>query len=283
MQTMNRVFGTIGLTLFALSAFGQTAEQRGSCEREYSPRSGQAGKDVIWVPTPDELVTSMLKLASVTADDIVYDLGAGDGKIAIAAAKQFGARAVGVEYNPDMAKFAQCLANAAGVADKVKIVQGDIFETDFSTATVVTLYLLTELNLKLRPTLLKMRPGTRVVSHSFLMGDWHPDERIDDEGYDRAYLWIIPAQLAGTWELRADNRPPLTLKLTQKYQAVEGEVIDGNQEAPIRNATLRGDELTFNYVGRNNLVAVKAKISNDQLNAAITDGPTTITYQGRRR
>ena len=135
------------------------------------------------------------------SNDLVYDLGAGDGKIAIAAAKQFGAKAVGVEYNPDMAKLAQCFAEAEGVADKVRIVQGDIFETDFSSATVVTLYLLPELNLRLRPTILKMKPGTRVVSHSFLMDDWRPDESsMTEDG--AAYLWIVPGGGRGQWTFK---------------------------------------------------------------------------------
>src|SRR5688500_1721551 len=155
-----------GVTAFlifcALAAQGQS--RREECERDFKPSTGQPGKDVVWVPTNDGLVTKMLEMAEVKSSDLVYDLGAGDGKIAIAAAKQFGAKAVGVEYDPDMAKLAQCFVRAEGVTEKVKILQGDIFETDFSSATVVTLYLLPELNLKLRPTILKMKPGTRVVS-----------------------------------------------------------------------------------------------------------------------
>ena len=141
-------------------------------------------------------------MAQVTKADLVYDLGAGDGKIAIAAAKEFGATAVGVEYDPDMAKLAQCFVQAEGLGEKrASIVQGDIFETDFSSATVVTLYLLPELNLRLRPTILKMKPGTRVVSHSFLMDDWEPDERsVTEDG--AAYLWIVPAKVAGTWDFK---------------------------------------------------------------------------------
>ncbi len=169
-------------------ADGKTRED---CEREYTPQRGQAGKDVIWVPTGDEVVARMLELAKVTSADKVYDLGAGDGKIPIAAGKQFGATAVGVEYDADLVKHAQCLVEAEGVQDRVTVVQGDIFETDFSDATVVTLYLLPELNLRLRPTLLDMKPGTRVVSYSFTMrrlgcGRLCGDERGRGVSLDRA-------------------------------------------------------------------------------------------------
>ncbi len=141
----------------------------------YEPQVGQAGKDVIWVPTPDEVVDRMLRMAQVGPNDLVYDLGAGDGKIAIAAAKKFGARSVGIEYEPEMAKHAQGNVEKAGVAARARVVRGDIFVTDFSQATVVTMYLLPALNLKLRPTILSMRPVTRVVSHSFTMEDWEAD------------------------------------------------------------------------------------------------------------
>src|SRR5258706_9819141 len=147
-----------------LLALPAAAQQQ---QKPYEPQVGQAGKDVIWVPTPDEVVDRMLRMAQVGPNDLVYDLGAGDGKIAIAAAKKFGARSVGIEYNPDMAKHAQGNVEKAGINGRAKILQGDIFATDFSQATVVTMYLLPGLNMKLRPTLLAMRPGTRVVSHSF--------------------------------------------------------------------------------------------------------------------
>ena len=143
------------------------------------------------------MVARMLEMAKVTAADKVYDLGAGDGKIVIAAAKQFGATGVGIEYDADLVKHARCLAAAEGVDDRVTFIQGDIFETDFSDATVVTLYLLPELNLRLRPTLLAMKPGTRVVSYSFTIGDWEPDDHVDSFGDGSAYFWIVPANVGG--------------------------------------------------------------------------------------
>ncbi len=176
------------------------ARDRKDCERDYKPQVGQSGKDVVWVPTPDELVQRMLRMAKVTAQDLVFDLGAGDGKIAIAAGK-LGANAVGIEYNPDMAKLAACLVTAEGVGNKVKIIQGDIFKEDFSKATVITMYLLPELNLCVRHRILGMKPGTRVTSHQFTMGDWEPDETSEFE-YRTAYLWIVPARVDGQWVLR---------------------------------------------------------------------------------
>jgi SAM-dependent methyltransferase len=142
----------------------------------YQPTPGQAGKDVVWIPTPDAVVMQMLEAVKTTKDDLVYDLGSGDGKIPIAAAKRYGARAVGIEYNPEMAELARRNVKREGVENLVTIVTGDIFFEDFSKATVVTMYLLPQLNVKLRPTILKMKPGTRVTSHQFDMGEWEPDQ-----------------------------------------------------------------------------------------------------------
>ena len=164
----------------------------------YEPVRGQAGKDVIWIPTPEGLIDKMLSAAKVTDQDRLFDLGAGDGIIAITAARKYGAQSVGIEYNPDMAQFARRKVAEAGVSDKVKIITGDIFIEDFSAATVVTLYLMPHLNLKLRPILLKMKPGTRVVSHAFNMGDWEPDETMSYQ-HAQGYFWVVPAQIEGDW------------------------------------------------------------------------------------
>jgi SAM-dependent methyltransferase len=267
----------------AAAASAQTPQQRAECERDFAPQSGQAGKDVIWVPTPDQLVTAMLKAANTSANDIVYDLGAGDGKIAIAAAKEFGARSVGIEYDPKMAKLATCLATAAGVTDKVRIVQGDIYKTDFSEATVVTLYLLPTLNERLIPTLLKMKPGTRIVSHSFLMGDWRPDQHIVMDGYDHAYQWIVPAQVAGTWDFRAAGNENLEVRLKQTYQALEGVVIEAGQSLAIQDATVRGHDIEFTYVGPMGAKTFKAKIGADKTVATVSDGQKTTQYSSDRK
>ena len=218
-------------------------------QKTYEPQVGQAGKDVIWVPTPDEVVDRMLRMAQVTSSDLVFDLGAGDGKIAIAAAKKFGARAVGIEYNPDMARHAQGNVEKAGVAGKARIIQGDIFATDFSQATVVTMYLLPALNLKLRPTLLAMRPGTRVVSHSFTMEDWEPDETSSMDGR-RAYFWLVPATVGGGWLLETGGEK-VELTFEQRYQKIEGSVGLGHTHGGLREARLRGAGISFAYVDNN--------------------------------
>lgn len=218
--------------------------------REYEPHVGQPGKDVIWVPTPDDVVERMLRMAQVTPNDYVVDLGAGDGKIAIAAAKKFGARALGIEYDPEMARHARRNVERAGVAGRARIRQGDIFATDFSEATVVTMYLLPALNLKLRPTILAMRPGTRIVSHSFSMDDWEPDEVSSLDGR-RAYFWVVPARVAGAWRLEfagrgASERHEITLE--QRYQRIEGSVSLGAMRGGLREPRLRGLHIDFAYV-----------------------------------
>ena len=227
----------------------------GTAGAQYHPQVGQSGKDVIWVPTPDDVVDRMLTMAQVTAQDFVMDLGAGDGKIAIAAAKKFGARAVGIEYNPEMAKHANANAAAAGVAGngqgKAMIRQADIFQTDFSQATVITLYLLPALNMKLRPQLLAMRPGTRVVSHSFTMEDWEPDEVSSLDGR-RAYFWVVPANVMGNWTLDAGNQH-LDLALEQTFQKVNGSIAFAPIHAGLRDTRLRGPFIQFSYVGQDGM------------------------------
>ena len=279
-MTLARLLGSALLFAAVTAAWAQTPQQRAACERNYSPQSGQEGKDVVWVPTPDFLVDAMLKEAKVTSSDLVFDLGAGDGKIAIAAARDFGARAVGVEYNPSMVKLANCLLNAAGVADKVKVIEGDIFKTDFSAATVVTLYLLPTLNERLRPTLLKMKPGTRIVSNSFLMGDWEPDQSIRMDGVTQAYFWLVPANVDGTWTLTADGRDPIRLWLRQNFQVIDGNVLEGSRAIPIESATLRGNEIAFVYAGANGRTAFTGTVDQDKMTLAA--GPQATAYVGRR-
>jgi SAM-dependent methyltransferase len=220
-----------------------------AAQKSYEPQVGQAGKDVIWVPTPDEVVDRMLRMAQVGPNDLVYDLGAGDGKIAIAAAKKFGARSVGVEYNPEMAKYAQGNVEKAGVTGKARIVNGDIFATDFSQATVVTMYLLPALNMKLRPTLLSMRPGTRVVSHSFTMEDWDADEISSMDGR-RAYFWLVPANVSGGWTLETGNEK-VELSFEQRFQKIDGTVGLGHTQGGLRGARLSGFNISFTWVDNN--------------------------------
>jgi len=224
--------------------------------QKYEPHVGQAGKDVIWVPTPDEVVERMLTMAMVGPGDIHFDLGAGNGKIAIAAAKR-GATATGIEYNPEMAKYANEQAQAAGVAGvgpgKAIIRQADIFVTDFSKATVITLYLLPTLNMKLRPQILSMKPGTRVVSHSFTMEDWEADEISSLDGR-RAYFWLVPAQVGGNWSLEIANGTRSEVVIEQTFQKIGGWVnLSKTVQGGLREARLRGADIAFAYVDQSGL------------------------------
>lgn len=221
-----------------LSTMGDQ-EQLG--DAEYQPSVGQAGKDVIWVPTPESLVKALLTVAKVTRNDYVVDLGSGDGRFPIAAARDFGARAHGIDYNGDMVALARRNAERAGVRTRVTFQRGDIFEADFSAATVVTLYLLPNLNLKLRPTLLAMKPGTRIVSHAFDMGDWEPDEtiRTDDA---TGYMWVVPAQIAGRWAFEVGNAR-FAATIGQTYQKLS------TSGGPLNGGRVRGREVTFTLTG----------------------------------
>lgn len=206
------------------------------------------GKDVPWVPTPDAAVDRMLAMAQVGPRDLVYDLGSGDGRIAIMAAKRFGARAVGVEYDPSMIEVSRTAARREGVADRVRFVQGDLFEFDFRAATVVTLYLLTSINVELRPRILALRPGTRVASHMFRMGDWQPDESAR-VGSSDVYLWIVPARVAGTWAMTRTPAGAAELVLAQQFQRLSGSLRVAGETLPLAQASLRGDEIRFAVTG----------------------------------
>jgi SAM-dependent methyltransferase len=228
---------TVAVTLAV--SFTQAQQPAPTPAKEYEPQRGQSGKDVIWIPTPDTLVEKMLDMAKVTKDDTVIDLGSGDGRTVIAAAKR-GARAVGIEYNPDMVEFAKKEATKAG-ATNATFVHGDIFQTDFTNASVLTLFLLTDLNLRLRPVILdKMKPGTRVVSNTFNMGDWTPEETIPPptgcQTYCTAYFWIVPAKVEGKWTI-----PNGELNLTQKYQMLTGTLKTGTTETPVSGKMLGND------------------------------------------
>ena len=207
--------------------------------KPFEPTVGQAGKDVVWVPTPQALVEKMLDLAKVTPQDFLMDLGSGDGRTVITAAKR-GLNAQGVEYNPDMVELSKRNATSAGVTGKANFVKADLFENDFSKAQVVTMCLLPSINMRLRPTILKMKPGTRIVSNTFTMEDWQPDQSEtiggDCTSWCTAHLWIVPAQVQGTWQAG-----PNALTLKQTFQMVEGTL----GSTPITGGRLRGDELTF--------------------------------------
>ena len=222
-------------------------------EKGYEPRVGQAGKDVVWVPTPDSLVEKMLNLAKVTPGDYLIDLGSGDGRAVIAAAKR-GVRAHGIEYNPDMVEISKRNAAAEGVSDRATFAKADLFESDFSQATVITMFLLPQINLKLRPKILGLKPGTRIVSNSFTMGEWEEDESAsangDCSGWCTALLWIVPAKVEGTWKL-----PDGELTLKQTFQKISGTLKSKNQVTSIASGRMSGDQIYFTagdteYTGR---------------------------------
>ena len=250
----------------------------------FKPVKGQVGKDVMWLPTPQDMVDKLLTVAEVTPKDIVYDLGAGDGVIAITAAKSFGARSVGIEYDQKMADFARKNTQLAGVADKVKIIRGDIFVEDFSEATVVTLYLLPELNLQLRPTLMKMKPGTRIVSNTFDMLEWAPDQTVSS-GDTKGFLWIIPASVEGDWEFSPlEGSAPAKLSLKQAFQQVGGTLNMAGVSQPVLGAQLRGNQLSFHFLGSDKVAqSVSGTVTADGFTGQLTAYGQTRPIQARRR
>ncbi len=216
---------------------------------QYQPTRGQMGKDVIWIPTPDEQVNRMLRLVQVTPSDYLIDLGSGDGKIVIAAARE-GVQGLGIEYNPDMVELSRRLAQQAGVAERARFEKADIFESDFSRATVITMYLLPHLNLKLRPQILALKPGTRVASHEFRMGRWAPDEtsRI---GHASVHLWLVPANAGGEWDLKFPQKSgPATAKLSieQTFQNFKGKVAFKQFETQVREPKVAGEQVRFGFI-----------------------------------
>jgi precorrin-6B methylase 2 len=231
---------TLALSVVTAAASAQTTAK----QKPFEPSVGQAGKDVVWVPTPQVLVNKMLEIAKVTPKDYLMDLGSGDGITVITAARR-GVTAMGIEYNPDMVELSKRKAKEAGVADKATFVKADIFETDFSKATVITMFLLPQLNLKLRPTLLDLKPGTRIVSNTFTMEDWEADasEKVDEGcvSWCTALLWIVPAKVEGTWKTA---QGPLTL--SQKFQMVSGTL--GSNA--IAEGRLRGEQIEFKAGGK---------------------------------
>jgi len=274
----------LAVALAVNPVFAQSAESTKLGDEKYEPRVGQSGKDVIWVPTNDAVADAMLKAAKVKPTDLVYDLGAGDGKIAIAAAKNFGATAVGIEYNKEMAELATRNTERAGVADKVKIINGDIFVEDFSKATVVTMYLLPDLNLKIRPTILKMAPGTRIVTNSFNMGDWEPDDTVGT-GYAQGYFWVVPGNAAGKWSLKGmeGSQQPATLELTQRYQRVGGVMNIYGKAQPILGATLTGNRLKFSFLDQSNQSRiVDVTLNGNELSGQVLENSPLYSITGTR-
>jgi len=259
---VRRSFLALCLSLLSGAAFAQDKP----AGTDYQPEVGQSGKDVVWVPTPQSLVDKMLDIAKVTPADYVIDLGSGDGRTVITAAKR-GARALGIEYNPDMVALSQRNAAAEGVGEKATFMKADLFETDFSQATVITMFLLPDINLKLRPKILGLKPGTRIVSNSFTMGEWEHDRSVqatEKEGcqsYCSAYLWIVPAKVGGAWKL-----PEGELTIKQTFQVITGTLRTGGKSTSIKGR-MSGDHISFKagdaeYRGRVSASGIKGTVKS---------------------
>jgi hypothetical protein len=263
-QHVVRTWFVVTITLlFAVVGSSQT-----QAAQTYEPQVGQEGKDVIWVPTPQALVDKMLDMAKVTPKDYVIDLGSGDGRTVITAAKR-GSKALGIEYNPDMVELSKRNAAKEGVSDKASFMKADLFESDFSQAQVITMFLLSSINMKLRPKILDLKPGTRIVSNTFDMGDWKPDETATAPGCNSwctAHLWIVPAKVEGTWKLSQGE-----LALKQTFQMITGTLKNGNTVSQI-NGKLNGDQISFTaggtqYTGRVNGNAIEGTAGGAKWNA----------------
>ena len=247
-RLMHRFMLALVLVVVAAGAHAQPAAT------EFKPEVGQAGKDVVWVPTPQSMVEKMLDMARVTPKDFVMDLGSGDGRTVITAAKR-GVHALGIEFNPNMVELSKHNAERAGVTDKAQFMKGDLFEADLSKATVITMFLLPDINLRLRPKILDLKPGTRVVSNSFTMGEWKADQTANVTEncttYCTALLWNVPAKVDGAWHLKDGQ---LTVK--QEFQMLTGSLSSGGKETPVKGQ-VRGDRISFSagnaqYSGRVN-------------------------------
>ena len=270
------------IAVTSLGACAQAQPQPQPASPAFTPQVGQAGKDVIWVPTPEALVERMLTMAKVTPNDYVIDLGSGDGRTVIMAAKKFGATALGIEYNPDMVALSQKNAEREGVNGKAQFRKADIFETDFTRAQVITMYLLPDLNLRLRPKLLEMKPGTRLVSHAFTMGEWDPDERAEVESRT-AMLWIVPAKVNGVWSLKGPNGA-YDLDIKQTYQKLAGTVRHGSTTIPMEEGRMAGEAISFTFAEGGKKVRFVGKVAGDSLTGALDGGQVAqMNWTGSRR
>ena len=263
------------LSVVAVSVFAQAQPAK----EPFQPQVGQEGKDVVWVPTPQALVDKMLDMAKVTPKDYVIDLGSGDGRTVITAAKR-GARALGIEYNPDMVELSKRNAANEGVSDKANFVKADLFESDFTLATVITMFLLPDINISLRPRILDLKPGTRIVSNSFTMGEWKADEtaEVGDgcSSWCTALLWIVPAKAQGTWQL-----PQGELTLKQEFQMLSGTLKSGANTAPITNGRLLGDQITFSAGGAQYSGRVNGNAMEGSVKSGASSGKWTATRAGK--
>lgn len=269
--------------LLCLSVFAPMSAAQAQTAGPGQPQIGQLGKDVVWVPTPYRLIERMLQMADTTAGDYVVDLGSGDGRIPIVAAKKFGARSLGIEYEADLVELSIRAAAREGVADRARFLRQDLFETDLSEATVVTLYVSPTIMLALRPRLLGLKAGTRVVSHQFTLGDWEADEQAIVERTS-AYLWVVPARAEGKWQLRL-GEDVYELQLQQEYQMLRGSAEHRGKRSPVLAARLRGEDIRFVFVDRNgDPRSFNGRIAGDAMEGASRIyGQAELRWSARRR
>lgn len=266
---------SLGLLPFVFAA-GVSAAQAQSATDPYQPKVGQPGKDVVWVPTPAEMVDRMLDLARLTPDDVVVDLGSGDGRNVIAAAKR-GARALGVEYNPDLVEFSRKSAEQNGVAEKATFVQGDMFEADFSKATVLVLFLLPDNLKRLQPKILAMKPGTRIVANTFGFSGWEPEAttRMDEgcRSWCEAMLYVVPANVTGSWRIGDD-----TLELHQEFLNVKGTLTSNGQTRTIESGTVKMHDITFAIDG----ATYTGKVQGNSITGTVKAGVQERRFTARK-
>jgi len=272
---LSMVTGRIITTLLLCSVSVWTIAQSNNQASDYKPEVGQEGKDVIWVPTPHELVKKMLEVAEVTPKDFVIDLGSGDGRTVIAAAK-IGAKAIGIEFNPDMVALSKKNAEEAGVKDKASFLQTDLFEYDLSEATVITMFLLPDINLRLRPKLLDLQPGTRIVSNTFTMGDWEPDYEVttndESSSWYTALMWIIPAKIEGIWELASGQ-----LEIRQEFQMFYGTLKNDKKTSNISEGRITGDTVNFRVNGD----SYTGKVTGKTITGTVTRNSTKTDWSAK--
>ena len=283
LRLLRRLAAAASVLLLAAAAGQAQPQSRTDCEAAHSASWGRAGKDVPWVPTFDAVVLAMLSMAEVTPQDRVLDLGAGDGRIAITAAKPpFGARAVGIEYDADLAKLAACLVRVEGLVDRVRIIEGDIFKEAFGDASVVTLYLLPHLNLCVRHRLLAMEPGTRVVAHQYAMADWKPDQSIEIQGRD-IHLWVVPARVDGVWDFQDSQGTTFTIDLRQTFGTLSGEVNRAGVQQALHSATVHGLELRFAFGAAGAAGEFSGTLRGGEITGVLRSGTTARTAVGQLR
>ena len=270
-QFVRRASLTLCFLALATMAFGQATQTK-----EFEPQVGQAGKDVVWVPTSQALVDKMLEIAKVTPQDYLMDLGSGDGRTVITAAKK-GARAMGIEYNPDMVELSKKNATKENVTARATFAKADLFETDFSQASVITMFLLPDINLKLRPKILDLKPGTRIVSNTFTMGDWQADETAtvseNCSNWCTALLWIVPAKVEGAWKL-----PQGELRLTQTFQQLAGTLNAGGKVVTVTDGKMRANEISFNAGGS----IYTGRINGNVIEGTVRTGANSTAFRATR-